>query len=199
MSRDATDAEIKKAYYALAKKYHPDNFQGSDLADLAEEKMKEINEAYAEIERQRASGGVAYDYAYDDGANAGARNSYSGGSYTGTFGQVRMLINERRLDRAMAILTAIPESGRGAEWHYLYGCVLMGAGNYMEGLRNIETACYMEPDNMEYARTRESIRMRSASYGRSYGGGDDELCRMCETLWCLNCLCRTMGGGVRCC
>ena len=45
VSRDATDDEIKKAYRELARKYHPDNYNGNPLADLVEEKMKEINEA----------------------------------------------------------------------------------------------------------------------------------------------------------
>ena len=197
VSRDASDAEIKKAYYALAKKYHPDNYQGSDLADLAEEKMKEVNEAYAEIERQRASGGVAYayDYAYDENPS-----NTDGGPYSATYRQVRMLINERRLDRAMSILTAIPGARRDAEWHYLYGCVMLGAGNYMEALRYIETACYMEPDNIEYARTRASIGQRSYSYGTPYRSREDDLCRICQTLWCLDCLCECMGGDlIRCC
>ena len=38
--------EIKRAYRELAKKYHPDRYQNNPLADLAEEKMREINEAY---------------------------------------------------------------------------------------------------------------------------------------------------------
>ena len=42
----ATDEEVKKAYRNLAKKYHPDNYHDDPLADLAQEKMKEINEAY---------------------------------------------------------------------------------------------------------------------------------------------------------
>ena len=42
LQKGATDDEIKKAYRALARKYHPDNYNGSDLADLAEEKMKEV-------------------------------------------------------------------------------------------------------------------------------------------------------------
>ena len=44
--RTATDDEIKKAYRELARKYHPDNYVNSPLADVASEKMKEINEAY---------------------------------------------------------------------------------------------------------------------------------------------------------
>ena len=46
----ATDEEVKKAYRNLAKKYHPDNYHDDPLADLAQEKMKEINEAYEEIQ-----------------------------------------------------------------------------------------------------------------------------------------------------
>ena len=41
---DASDQEIKKAYRELARKYHPDNYVDNPLADLAEEKMKEVNE-----------------------------------------------------------------------------------------------------------------------------------------------------------
>lgn len=37
----------------MAKKYHPDNYQGSPIADLANEKMKEVNEAYDQIMNER--------------------------------------------------------------------------------------------------------------------------------------------------
>ena len=40
VSSDATDEEVKNAYRALARKYHPDKYRDSDLADLANEKMK---------------------------------------------------------------------------------------------------------------------------------------------------------------
>lgn len=44
ISKDATDADIKKAYRKLAKKYHPDLNQGNK--EEAEQKFKEVNEAY---------------------------------------------------------------------------------------------------------------------------------------------------------
>ena len=49
----ASDDEVKHAYRELARKYHPDNYHDNPLADLAQEKMKEINEAYEQIQRQR--------------------------------------------------------------------------------------------------------------------------------------------------
>jgi len=57
VSQNASDQEIKKAYRELARKYHPDNYVNTPLADLAEEKMKEVNEAYEAIQKQRSGGG----------------------------------------------------------------------------------------------------------------------------------------------
>ena len=46
VSSSASEEEIKRAYRDLVKKYHPDNYANNPLADLAEAKMKEVNEAY---------------------------------------------------------------------------------------------------------------------------------------------------------
>ena len=51
VSRSASDEEIKRVYRDLARKYHPDNYADNPLADLAQEKMKDINEAYDAITR----------------------------------------------------------------------------------------------------------------------------------------------------
>ena len=56
VSESATDEEIKKAYRDLARKYHPDNYHDNPLADLAQERMKEINAAYERITKERSGG-----------------------------------------------------------------------------------------------------------------------------------------------
>jgi molecular chaperone DnaJ len=56
----ATQDEIKKAYRGLVKKYHPDHYQNHPLADLAKEKMQEINDAYDRLTSGNSqSGGPA--------------------------------------------------------------------------------------------------------------------------------------------
>ncbi len=193
VSRDATDAEIKKAYYELAKKYHPDNYANHPLSDLVSEKMKEINEAYDTIRDERANGG-AHARAYDDGAS-GPQSGYA---------QVRSLINMRRFDEAAAMLYAVSSTNRGAEWHYLFGCVMLGKGNYTEAVRNIETACYMDPSNQEYQAAKNSIGRSASSYGRGYttqtNAGNCDTCDLCSSLLCADCLCECCGGDlIRCC
>ena len=70
----ATDEEVKRAYRELARKYHPDNYHDNPLEDLAQEKMKEINAAYEDIQKRRGSGGRT--------SSSGGTADY-GGSYYG--------------------------------------------------------------------------------------------------------------------
>ena len=55
---NASEEEIKKAYKELVKKYHPDKYQDNPLADLAEEKLQEVNEAYDMLTKNRNSGSI---------------------------------------------------------------------------------------------------------------------------------------------
>lgn len=193
VSRDATDEDIKKAYRALARKYHPDNYAGSDLADVAEEKMKEINEAYDLITKMRASG--------NSGAHAGgSSHTYTSGNYA----EIRYRINEGRFSDAEILLDAIPASQRGAEWNFLKGCVMMQRGYYFDAQKYVETACYLDPTNMEYRQMKQRMRAtaagydspyRTTSYGNSCAGTD-----CCTSLICADCLCECCGGDlIRCC
>lgn len=88
VSRNATEDEVKKAYRDLARKYHPDRYTDKEMADLATEKMQEINAAYDQIQRMRsgaASGdGRNYGGGYSDYGN-GNENGY-GNSYGNGYG-----------------------------------------------------------------------------------------------------------------
>ena len=55
VSPNATDAEVKKAYREMAIKYHPDKVShlGEEIKKSAEEKFKNVNEAYEKIKKER--------------------------------------------------------------------------------------------------------------------------------------------------
>ena len=55
ISPEATDVEVKKAYRAMAKKYHPDKIQSSDpaLKKGAQEKFQQVQAAYETIQKER--------------------------------------------------------------------------------------------------------------------------------------------------
>ena len=204
VSRDAADDDIKKAYRALARKYHPDNYAGSDLADLAGEKMKEINEAYDTIQRERANKGSTGSsqggYQYNPGGTAGS--SYAGsGASAPTLNRIRILINSGRFSEAGILLDSIPAGERGAEWNYLKGCTLLQRGWYHDAQKYFEIACYMDPANAEYRAALQNMRGSADQYGKSYTNiGGCSTCDICSGLICADCLCECCGGDLlRCC
>ena len=77
VSKNATEAEIKKAYKRKAMKYHPDRNQGGD-SKQAEEKFKEVSQAYEVLSNSQKRS------AYDQFGHAGIDSSMGGGS--GGFG-----------------------------------------------------------------------------------------------------------------
>lgn len=71
IKKNATDKEIKNAYRVLAKKYHPDTYQGNK--SVAEEKMKQINEAYDVLSDKEAKS--KYDEQFKSPTNENTQNS----------------------------------------------------------------------------------------------------------------------------
>lgn len=80
VARDATDADIKKAYHKLVMKYHPDKNPGDKAA---EEKFKEVNNAFDILKDPQKR--AAYDrfgdaaFAGGNSASAGAGNPFGNG------------------------------------------------------------------------------------------------------------------------
>ena len=187
---DASDDEIKKAYRALARKYHPDNYNGSDLADLAEEKMKEVNEAYDAVKKMR-----------ETGQSYPGQSSSSSGGYSGGLAEARRLIAAGSYANAELILDSISVNERGAEWNYLKGCIMLRRGAYFDARRHIETACYMDPGNEEYRKALSDMDVYARRYGQGQMRTDSTgVCDVCSTLICADCLCEMCGGDlIPCC
>lgn len=190
VSRSATDAEVKKAYLNLARKYHPDNYHDNPLADLAQEKMKEINAAYEQITKERSGGGNSGSYGgYGGGATASQswNQSYSGSS---AFQQVRMAINRGDLTRAEGLLNAI--SDHNAEWNFLRGTICYRRGWLDEARRYYQTACQMEPANGEYRQALEYMESGGRTTYQTGGTfesgpcGGDICSQLCCATMCLN-------------
>ena len=82
--RNAGDEDIKKAYRKLAMKYHPDRNQG-DAAKTAEEKFKEVKEAYEVLSDSGKRG--AYDQYGHAGVDPNMRGPGQGGEGFGGFAE----------------------------------------------------------------------------------------------------------------
>ena len=182
----ASDEEVKHAYRELARKYHPDNYHDNPLADLAQEKMKEINEAYETIQKQRkASAGGSY-------YTGTQTSSYQAGTSSDPrMQEIRNALARGDVSQAERLLNAIPE--HNAEWNYLMGYVCYRRGWMDEAKRYFETAVQMEPNNFEYrsALTRFSAQgYRPNGYGNvtTADCGNDSCLNWCMAMTCCNLL-----------
>jgi len=195
VSPGASRDEIRDAYGKLAKKYHPDRFQEDYMKELAEEKMKKINEAY--------------DFLMKGASSRSSSASSSRGSQTAQntaneepafFRQVRQLLQGRRFQEAFDLLNTNPV--KNAEWYYLAGVSLMNLGQYETGLGHLEKAVSLEPQNVEYVQAFQQARnasffTRRAGYVR---GGGASCCEICAAAWCLDTCCECGGGDcITCC
>lgn len=208
VSPSASDDEIKKAYRELTRKYHPDANVDNPLADLAEEKFKEVQEAYDTIMHERASGSSG-GYSYG-GSSSGSSGSYSygGSSSQGGAPDPRLqaavnYINSRRFREALNTLDQVPD--RSALWCYLSGCANAGLGNNVLARDHAAQAVNMEPNNPQYRQLLNQLdfstrRYQSSPYGSGYGSGSS--CgtgNMCCDLFIADQLCECMGGDLCSC
>ena len=188
ISRDASNDEVKKAYRQLCKKYHPDSYMDNPLAELAEEKFKEIQTAYEQIMKEREGG-----YSYSS-------SSTNTEQETVELQAARNYINARRFREALTVLSNI--GNRTAMWYYYSAIANMGIGNNLVAVEHAKQAAAMEPNNAEYVNFANQMQFRgqhyqNAGYGygrQSYGTGN-----LCCDLWCMDTMCECMGGDLCSC
>lgn len=188
VSQNASDDEVKKAYRELARKYHPDNYQNNPLADLAEEKMKEINEAYDTITKQRSGG---YSGSSPGGYGGYQQRSYSSGDPA--YARIRNLINMGDLNQAEQLLYEVGQ--KNGEWYFLSGSIAYRKGWLDEAMQNYARAVQLEPNNMEY-RQALNLMQRGSAGGYRPAGYSSAGCDPCTAYLCCSCL--TPWGGPCC-
>lgn len=189
--RGSDREKVKAAYRELAKKYHPDQYAGSPLAELANEKMQEINEAYDAI----LSGNTGN--AYRSAGSAYTVNDYSA---------VENYLNRGAFDEAERILETMSEQSRDAHWYYLKGEVNYRRGWTQQAYSYYSMAYNMQPGNPIYRDAFEKMaqnrsggfRMGHTQRHGSSGGCDG--CDICTGLMCADCCCECCGGDlISCC
>lgn len=196
VSQNASNDEIKKAYRDLSRKYHPDSYVDNPLSGLAEEKFKEVQEAYDQIMKEREGG-------YKQGASSYQQSSYSNNMEEDSMEMkaVANYINARYYREALNALSGI--SNRNARWYYYSAMANAGIGNNIDAYNHAQQAVNMDPRNPEYTNFLNQLQWRNQRYqynggynsGRpSYGTGN-----FCCDLWCADSLCECMGGDLCSC
>lgn len=189
----ASEDEIKKAYRELAKKYHPDRYADNPLKELAEDKMREINEAYDYLlkNHNQSSSNNYNNYNNSNYSNSSSENS-------NLYSSIRMDINNGNLDYAEQKLKNI--SVRDAEWNFLMGSVYYKKGWYDNANKYITMAYNLNPQNPEYRNAYESLNNNNNSYRQPYYGRngydrDSDCCDICIKIWCAEQICECLGAG----
>ena len=212
VSKGASQEEIKAAYRELVKKYHPDKYVGNPLADLAEEKLQEINEAYDLLTKgysgaQTGSSGTAYGpgsshYAGAQGSqtygnySAEGQYSYSSQSSSGDYFTVRQALDRNDLQTAHTILINMRD--RTAEWYFLSGVLSYKMGYVPDALSYVQQAMGMDPNNQEYRSIYAQMTMtpsgnlyqrRSDQQGYGQNQSADDLCNILPFCFCMSPFC----------
>ena len=201
LKRGASDEEIKRAYRALSRKYHPDaNVNNPDAAG-AEEKFKQVQAAYDQIMKEKEQGYFGY------GDPGGYRRQSGGGQEDDHARYLNVAMNYIRAGKYREALHVLSEiSPKDAGWYYLSALANNGAGNNVTALEHARRAAELEPDRMEYRMLLERLQGGGSWYDQMstpYGGmtmvGNDMCCRLCLMYNLCSICCLGGRGGFICC
>lgn len=207
----ATDDQIKAAYRKLAKQYHPD-LNGGSVA--AENRMKEINEAYNLLIKHKGQaqqtggtygqpfygyGGRQYTYAGTGQANpfagfeeffrrAQQSSQYSSyGAYNETdprLKQVEAAYIARNFSLARQLLFGIGD--RQAAWYYWSAMVDLAQGNRVSALNNARIAVQMDGSQPAFQALYNQLQSGGQAY-RQAGARQGFPGSLCNNP-CLTCI-----------
>lgn len=191
VDRSATDEEIKKAYRKLSRKYHPDANINNPRKEEAEEKFKQVQQAYEQIMKEREYGSSYEGYAgYGGGAQGGAA---ADDDDTRHLSAAANYLRTGYYQEAWNVLQNITR--RDGRWYYLSAVASSGLGNNMQALEFAKEAVRREPGNMEYQMLLQRLQgggqwyqTMQQGYGPVADGGDSLCCKLClANMFCNMC------------
>ena len=208
--RSASDDEIKKAYRSLSRKYHPDANINNPNKEQAEEKFKQVQQAYDQIMKERqqgySSGGYQRDYqsdseygGYGDFGGFGGYQSGSGarGQESAKMQAAANYLRNRCYAEAKNVLQDIPFSERTSKWYYYSSVASYGLGNSDEASEYINRALDLEPSNFQYRQFKQNIEFggtwysnMSGQYDRPYASSGDCCTKILFLQLLCSCCCR---------
>ncbi|MBR5233629.1 MAG: DnaJ domain-containing protein [Clostridia bacterium] len=194
---NASDEEIKNAYREKARAIQSADYSNSPLSDVADKKMKELDDAYDAVMAQRRSG---KSYSSQNNYGTYTDTSYNSSYTPPTYQEIREKIRRNDIDAAQILLDNIPETSRIAEWYYLQGMIQQKKGWTNAAYENYTKAYQMDSSNPEYSRAYQMMNnQRSGGYRTSTGRNADSecgFCNICQGLICADCCCECMGGDI---
>ena len=215
VTRGASDEEIKKAYRNLSRKYHPDANVNNPNREQAEERFKEVQQAYDQIMKEKQQG-----YHYSGGQSAGGNSyedmyedifsSFGGSRYTGnrySYSQeenpklqaVANYLRNGYYKEALNVLNDIPFSERKAKWYYFSAMANHNTGNNVTAMEHAKRAVALEPSNLSYRHFLETLQYggtwytnMGSGYGRPVMGGGSFCINFLLLQLLCGCCCRPL-------
>ena len=223
VQRGASDDEIKKAYRAKCKRWHPD-LNPND--PTAEEHFKEVQAAYDAITKgetgpqmggnpygsyqQQGYGQQNYGYTGFDGFDGfegfdpfGFGFGFGGyqqagpsasGTDTPEMQAARNFVVNGRYAEARRVLDSM--NSRSARWYYLSSLANQGLGNSIDALQDARRAVQLDPNNTEYQMHLRRMQNPGQTYRtQTTYAQPGGLMRWCWSMILLNLLCNCCCGG----
>lgn len=191
--RNASDDEIKKAYRALSRKYHPDANVNNPNKEQAEEKFKQVQQAYDQIMKEKQQGGgYGGGYSQNGGYSYGSNRSYQRAGDSVQMQATANYIVNHCYAEALNVLNGIPFAERSARWYYYSAMANQGAGNNIVAREHATRAVEMEPSNLEYRQFKQHLDNGGAWYssmGSSYERPYASAGNWCLSMLLLNMIC----------
>lgn len=205
VSRGASDDEVKKAYRALSRKYHPDANVNNPNKDQAEEMFKQVQQAYDQImkERQQGSSGGYQEYQSRENAQ-GPFGGFSGNYYYENNARHSTQSNSPKLQaaanylrnryykEALHVLGEIPFPERNGRWYYYSAMANEGVGNTATAIEHIHCAVTLEPSNIEYRQYEQHLEFGGTWYtnmGSAYEKPYASAGNFCMSMLCMEVFC----------